>query len=146
MAKSTAPKAKAKTIGAPSPKLGVGTVSTNDAPKAEQAEGEAVDFSIKEFPLTLVATNNSPIPVFLNEAGVMLPANFLAPLNTVTVTFATADHLAREIANIEAIAVAHSFENVLQLAEVEEGAPTDEVTAGKGEGDTPETDASEQAK
>lgn len=146
MAKSKASKAQTKTIGAPSPKLGVGTVTTNDAPTAEQAEGETVDFSTKEFPLTLVATNNSPIPVFLNEVGVMLPANFFAPLNTANVTFATADHLAREIANIEAIAVAHSFDNVLQLAEVEDGAPTDEKPAGTGEGDAPKADADDQAK
>lgn len=116
MAKGT----KTKTVGAPSPKLGVGTVKANESTKTEKSEEAQVDFSTRDFPLTLVATNDSPIQIYLNEAGVTLAPNFEAPLNTAVVTFLTADHLAREISNIEAIATAHSFDDVLQLSEVDE--------------------------
>jgi hypothetical protein len=76
---------------------------------ADQAEKQAE----QAYPRTLTATNNTPIPIYLSEAGVCLAANYHKPANAAVVTYQSADHFNREMANIEAIASVHGFSDPL---------------------------------
>lgn len=76
----------------------------------------------RTYPWTGKATNNTPIPLYLSEAGVHLAANYHAPANAAEVTYQSADHFAREMANVDAIASVHGFENALILSDLDESA------------------------
>lgn len=77
-----------------------------DEPTEPVADSEA-------WPRTFKVTNNTPIPVYLSEAGVNLPPNYMAPANTATVVFQSNDALTREKSNADATGKAHGFTDVL---------------------------------
>lgn len=76
----------------------------------------------RKYPWTGKAVNNTPIPLYLSEAGVHLAANYHAPANAAEVTYQSADHFAREMANVDAIASVHGFDNPLILSDLDEAA------------------------
>ena len=103
----------------------IGTVedpATLEVPEAAKADKAPVDFSKKDFPLTLKAINNTPIAMVLAEAGVMLAPNYDAPNNASHVTYLSADHLTREVSNVDAVAIAHGFVDALLLEELSQDA------------------------
>ncbi len=100
---------------------------TKSAPAADTnqpkaAGGEHAPAAERAYPWTGKAVNNTPIAIYLSEAGVHLAANYHAPANEAEVTYQSADHFAREMANVDAIASVHGFENPLILSELDEAA------------------------
>jgi len=69
------------------------------------------------YPRTIHVQNNTPIPIYLSEAGKQLAANYSKAENHAVVTYQTADHFAREMANIDAIASVHGFTEPLVFSE-----------------------------
>lgn len=84
--------------------------------KADQPAPK-VEVTAAAWPRQFKVTNNTPIPLHLSEVGVMLPANFNAPLNAATVSFVSEDALTREKTNADAIGRAHGFSDVLIIEE-----------------------------
>jgi hypothetical protein len=94
--------------------------SAPPAGKSENAAGDTPAAAERDYPWTGKAVNNTPIPIYLSEAGVTLSANFYTPANEAEVTYQSADHFAREMANVDAIASVHGFENALILSDLDE--------------------------
>jgi hypothetical protein len=87
-------------------------------PQAATAQAATAD-AATTYPRTVKVLNNTPIPIYLSEVGRHLAANYEAPNNAAVVTYQTADQFAREMANIEAIASVHGFEEPLVFSEPE---------------------------
>jgi hypothetical protein len=103
-AASVSPEATPEVVAAP---------SESTAPAAPEVITEAAPVVEAAWPRRFEVTNNTPIDLHLTEAGVTLPANYLAPQNTAIVTFASEDALTREKTNAEAIGQIHGFVDVL---------------------------------
>lgn len=89
---------------------------TPQAPAANTAKGQTTE---RTYPWTGRAVNNTPIPIYLSEAGVSLAANYHAPANEAEVTYQSADHFAREMANVHAIESVHGFDEALILSDLD---------------------------
>ena len=77
-----------------------------DTHQPEVAAGDNAPAAERTYPWTGKAVNNTPIPLYLSEAGVHLAANYHAPANAAEVTYQSADHFAREM--MRALAQAES--------------------------------------
>lgn len=100
------------------------TNSKKPTPPAAAEAAAAAEGAHQEraYPWTGNATNNTPISLYLSEAKVHLAPNYSAPANAAVVTYQSADHFAREMANVDAIGSVHGFENPLILSELDEAA------------------------
>ena len=87
----------------------------SDNPNHNPEVGE----NARTYPWTGKAVNNTPISLYLTEAGVHLAANYHAPANEAEVTYQSADHLAREMANVHAIESVHGFDDALILSDLD---------------------------
>lgn len=94
----------------------------DDTNQSEATGADNASAAERTYPWTGKAVNNTPIPIYLSEAGVHLAANYHAPANEAEVTYQSADHFAREMANVDAIASVHGFDNALILSELDETA------------------------
>lgn len=110
MSKNTSTKTQAPAPApAPAPTSGAETQTTASTEQGDGASSASDGASSgPAYPRKVVVTNNTPIPLYLGEARVHLPANFTGA-NTATVVYQTPDSFAREQANVDAIARVHDF-------------------------------------